>query len=155
VSQTSQRAGSPAFWTVSERRNVGREDPMYDPQLDERSSRIGSDRDGKRGRLHARKTGQLAMSHAELKPEAVGRFALGCACFSMICAALVAVFPQVSWMRGISGSLGFNAGCWGAGVAIWCSIRLRERLCYFAAVLSIPNLAFWGWFLIKVIHIKI
>ena len=39
------------------------------------------------------------MSHAELKPETVARFALGCACFSIICAAHVAVFPQVSGIQ--------------------------------------------------------
>jgi hypothetical protein len=94
------------------------------------------------------------MPHAELKPEEVGRFAVACVVVSLLCATLVVVFPGISWVRGIFGSVGFNAGCWGAGVALWCSIRLRERLCYLASVLSIPNIAVWAWLTYRVIYEK-
>lgn len=92
------------------------------------------------------------MASRELKAEAVGRFALGCVTVSLLCAALVVSFSQVGWVRGVAGSLGFNAGCWGVGVALWCSIRLRERLCYLACLLSLPNVVIWGWFLHRVIY---
>ncbi len=88
----------------------------------------------------------------EIKPEAVGRLALGCVAFSLLCGALVVSFPQVGWVRGSAGSLGFNAGCCGVGVALWCSVRLRERLCFLAAVLSLPNIVLWAWLVHRLIH---
>jgi hypothetical protein len=92
------------------------------------------------------------MSRTELKPEDVGRFAVGLVLFSLLCATLVVTFPGISWVRGIFGSLGFNAGCCGAGVALWCSVRLRERLCYLASFLSIPNAIAWSYFTYHIIY---
>jgi hypothetical protein len=92
------------------------------------------------------------VARTELKADSVGRFALGCITMSLLCAALVVSFPQVGWLRGAAGSLGFNAGCWGTGVALRCSIRLRERLCYLASLLSLPNAILWGWLIHRSIH---
>jgi hypothetical protein len=92
------------------------------------------------------------MLHTEVRHEAVGRFALGCVVVSLLCGAIVVCFSSVGWVRGVVGSMGFNAGFWGLGVALWCSIRLRERLCHLACVLSVPNVAVWTWLIYRVIH---
>lgn len=71
--------------------------------------------------------GFLKMPSSGLKPKEVGDFALGCVFLSLICGFVVLCFPQVRWLRGVAGSLGFNAGCWGGGVAFWFSVRLGDR----------------------------
>ena len=91
------------------------------------------------------------MSHIELKPKAVGQFAVGCVVGSLLCAALVVIFPGID---GLFSPFGFIAACIGAGVALWCSIRLREHLCYLALVLSIPNVVVWAWLINHIIYEK-
>ena len=91
------------------------------------------------------------MSHTELSPRSVGRFAVACVVGSLLCAALLVAFPR-SGLRAPVGSLGFTAAWIGTAVAFWCSLRLRDRLCYLASALSVPNMLAWAWLTYVVIH---
>ncbi|MDG3004859.1 hypothetical protein [Paludisphaera mucosa] len=112
--------------------------------MDEPGSTID---DGSRGVGEGPGRARRAIPHEE-----VGRWALVCVLSSLLCAGIVVAFHEARWVRGVVGSLGFNAGAWGLGVAFWCSVRLRDRLCYLAAALSVPNVVAWAYVLDRVIH---
>jgi hypothetical protein len=61
------------------------------------------------GRLNACQEVEAEMSRTKVNPTEVGRLALGFVTFSLVCAALVVMFPGIGWVRAFAGSLGFNA----------------------------------------------
>jgi hypothetical protein len=85
------------------------------------------------------------MAENEPKSSDIGKIAVRFVVVSVLCGLAILCFPQIRVLRGLAGAGGFMLGSIGCGVALWCSIRERDRTCYLACLLSLPNVFLWGW----------
>jgi hypothetical protein len=84
----------------------------------------------------------------------VGRFLLVLVLTSLVCAPLYHLTREIAGCRVLFGTAGLMSGSFGAGVAAWCGLRFKSRLCDLALLLSIPVLAYWGWVLYRMTQIQ-
>jgi len=80
-----------------------------------------------------------------ITPQSVFKIVLGHVLASMTAGLIYLLFRSVADVRGICGAIGFLSALSGSGVAFWFSLRMRDRACFCAAVLSIVPLVFWIW----------
>ncbi len=92
------------------------------------------------------------MTRQNINPYVVLLFAVGCIVVSVIAALAFLLGRQYSEVRGVAGAMGLTAALMGSGVAVWFSIRARNRRLLIAALLSILPLAIWGWQIYEVMH---
>ena len=92
------------------------------------------------------------MSPQTINTDGVLRFAVGCLTASALAALTYLVGGHIGSVRGPSGGVGIMAALIGSGVAVWFSIRARDRRLVLAASVSVLLLAFWCWVIYEVVH---
>ena len=92
------------------------------------------------------------MTPQTINSDGVLRFAVGCLIVSALAALTLLLGSHIPSVRGPSGGLGIMAALIGSGVALWFSIRARDRRLVIAASFSVVLLAFWCWVIYRVVH---
>jgi hypothetical protein len=92
------------------------------------------------------------MTPQTTSPEGVLRFAIGCIVVSVLAALAFLVGGHVASVRGPAGGVGIMAALLGSGVALWFSLRVRNRGLVVATAFSVLPLAFWCWVIYEIVH---
>jgi hypothetical protein len=87
-----------------------------------------------------------------LDPNRTSYFTLVCAITVLIADIALSILWPLRSVRATAGSLGLFAAVVGSGFGIWCSVRLRNRVCYAAEIMSIRSLMLWAWLLWRAVH---
>jgi len=92
------------------------------------------------------------MASQNINLDQILRVVIWCIALSSLAALAWLFFGHVEDVRGAAGGIGGMTAITGSGVAIWFSIRSRDKRFVVAALLSVLPLAFWCWTIYQVVH---